>query len=98
MHDQEETCSPLRNHETYSSVPVPWHDWVPICEVQPCFRGEQVRSMMRAAATATAPVKKQLIFREGGGWFDFLILKRTVVSKKNVSGFEGTLHFLTQIS
>ena len=26
--------------------------------------------------------KKQLIFREGGGWFDFLILKRTVVSKK----------------
>ena len=47
--------------------------------------------------TATVPVEKQLIFREGG--LDFLFVKRTFyICKKNVSGFEGTLDFLTQIS
>ena len=39
--------------------------------------------------TAAAPVKKQLIFRQGG--LGFLVLKRAFFSKKNVSGFEGTL-------
>ena len=45
-------------------------------------------------ATATAPVKKQLIFRERG--LDFLFVMRTFT--KNHSEFEHTLDFLTQIS
>ena len=48
-------------------------------------------SSSRRRNTAIVPVKTQLFFREGG--LDFLFLKRTFSSKKNLSGFEGTLDF-----
>ena len=48
--------------------------------------------------TATSPVKKQLLFCEGGGARFLNFEAHLVFVLKNVSGFKGTLDFLTQIS